>query len=118
MVLVAAIGVEFAKASPARWPTSPAARHFRFPPGWLRGAFCIHRHESTDWHRAYTDWTGASSPYSGGFQFLASTWRSAGGTGHAWQWSVREQTYRAFLVWRRDGGSWAEWGSAAACGLR
>jgi hypothetical protein len=115
VILIAAIAVELAKAS-TMYPTSPTARHFRFPHGWLRGAFCIHRHESVDWHRPYVDWRGAPSSYSGGYQFLASTWRNAGGVGHAYQWSVREQTYRAYVVWRRDGG-WGEWGSARACGL-
>lgn len=61
--------------------------------------------------------------YGGGWQFLLSTWESVNGPGHSLQdiadASPREQLYRAYLVWRRDGGSWAvEWGTAAACGLR
>ena len=30
--------------------------------------------------------------------------------------SVQEQLYRAWLVWKRDGGSWRAWGAVgAAC---
>lgn len=102
----------------ARWPTSKAAQRWKPDPAWLRGALCIHNHESVDWHLAYRNWAGNSSPYSGGMQFLHSTWVNAGGKGHAWQWSPREQLYRAFVVWRADGGSWREWGTAGMCGLR
>lgn len=99
---------------------TPAARHFRFPPGWLlhSGVFCLHRHESVDWHRGYVDWQGRPSYYSGGLQFLASTWHRAGGTGDAFRWSIREQVYRAYLRWVADGDSWSEWGTAGSCGLR
>jgi hypothetical protein len=42
-----------------------------------------------------------------------------GGISHwASVFSPREQLYRSYLVWRRDGGSWREWGTARACGLR
>lgn len=102
-----------------RYPTSPAAKRWRADPGWLRGAFCIHNHESVDWHRRWVDWAGRPSRYAGGMQFLQSTWRKAGGRGEPWQWSPREQLFRAFLVWKADGGSWRlEWGTARACGLR
>lgn len=104
-------------AAAQHWPTSKAAQRWKPDRGWLRGAFCIHRHESVEWHRAYTDWRGAPSPYSGGMQFLHSTWIRAGGTGHAYQWSPREQLYRAFLIWKAGGGSWREWGTRGACGL-
>lgn len=104
-------------AGKPRWPTSKAAQRWKPDRQWLRGAFCVHRHESVDWHRAYTDWTGAPSPYSGGFQFLASTWRAAGGIGHAYQWSPREQFYRAWITWLRAGRSWSQWGTRGACGL-
>lgn len=100
------------------WPTSAAAKRWKPDRAWLRGAFCIHRHESVDWHLAYRDWAGNRSPYSGGFQFLESTWRRAGGAGHAWQWSPREQFYRAWIIWKAGGGSWREWGTAGRCGLR
>lgn len=98
--------------------STPAARRWRAPHGWLREAFCIHRHESVDWYRAGVDWAGNPSPYYGGFQFLVSTWQSVGGRGLPSDWPPREQVYRAFLVWQRDGGSWAEWGTAGVCGLR
>ena len=78
----------------------------------------MHRHESGDWHRRWVDWRGAPSRYAGGLQFTLATWRSVGGRGEPWQWAPREQLYRAWLVWRRDSGSWIEWGTAAACGLR
>lgn len=100
----------------AMWPTAVAMR-WRAPRGWLREAFCIHRHESVDWYRAYVDWQGNPSSYSGGMQFRLSTWRRAGGTGHPHEWRPREQVYRAFVIWRANGGSWSEWGSAGKCGL-
>jgi hypothetical protein len=113
-----------AGASDHRWPVTAEAMRWRAPAGWLRGAFCIHRHESVDWHRAYVDWRGLPSRYSGGMQFLLDTWRRAGGKGHAWQWGPREQVYRAFVIWdKQDGilgnrrGDWSEWGTAGKCGL-
>jgi hypothetical protein len=99
-------------------PTSRDARRWRPPGWWLAQASCVHRHESVDWHRAGRDWAGSPSPYYGGMQFLVSTWHATGGLGLPSSWSAREQLYRAFLVWRRDGGSWSEWGTAAVCGLR
>lgn len=76
---------------------------------------CIHSREGA-WNAA----TGNS--YEGGMQFLLSTWRSVGGpvhrSGHwASVYSPREQLYRSYLVWRRDGGSWREWGTAGVCGV-
>jgi hypothetical protein len=107
-----------APAGAATWPTSRTARHWHPSRAWIRGAVCIHRHESVDWHRRWTDWRGYRSPYAGGLQLLESTWLNAGGRGEPWEWSPREQLYRAWVVWRRDGGSWREWGTAGACGLR
>lgn len=120
------------KASPphrhSQDPMSDAARRWRPDREWLRAAFCIHRHESVDWHLAGRDWAGNSSSYYGGMQFLESTWRNAGGPGlplglhgrmryWASDWAPREQLYRAWRVWSVDGGSWREWGTAGACGL-
>jgi hypothetical protein len=62
-------------------------------------------------------------------QFKRSTWERAGGTHYAafdhpgdpsfpFTASPREQLHRAWIVYRRDGNSWREWGTAAACGLR
>jgi hypothetical protein len=89
-----------------------------WPSWWLAEALCVHRHESVDWGRAGVDWEGRPSPYYGGFQFLVSTWESVGGRGLPSSASPREQLYRAWLVWKRDRGSWREWGSAGECGLR
>ena len=72
---------------------------------------CIHAHEGA-WN------ANTGNGYEGGFQFLPSTWRSVGGVGHAYDAVPREQLYRAFMVYRHNGGSWREWGTARACGLR
>lgn len=84
---------------------------FAVPAWWLPGALCVHRHESTDWHIV-------NPPYSGGMQFTTYTWQSVGGRGIAAWASPAEQLYRAWLVWRRDGGSWREWpNTSRMCGL-
>jgi hypothetical protein len=75
------------------YPTSRAARAWRPPPGFIGQAWCLHRHESMDWHRAWVDWRGRHSIYAGGMQFTESTWLSVGGRGEPWQWSPREQLY-------------------------
>lgn len=77
---------------------------------------CIHRHEG-----AMDAATG--NGYEGGWQFLRSTWTSVGGRvypdGHwASEARPREQLYRVWLVYRRDGNSFREWGTARLCGLR
>jgi len=96
----------------------PAGWHA--PKAWLAGALCIHQHEGA-WDAI--GYVNGRPTYGGGFQFMVATWQSAGGTeasvyGIA-QTSPREQLYRAWLVWRRDGNSWREWGRPArACGLR
>ena len=95
-----------AQAAPGGWHP---------PAGWLDQALCLHRHEG-DWNAA----TG--NGFEGGMQFLLSTWVSVGGTVDSnGRWAsvvpVREQLYRAWLVWKRDGHSWREWGTAQACGL-
>jgi hypothetical protein len=95
-----------AQAAPGDW--HPSA-------GWLDQALCLHYHEG-NWDAA----TG--NGFEGGMQFLRSTWVSVGGPvdGNG-RWAsvvpVREQLYRAWLVWKRDGHSWREWGTAQACGL-
>ena len=92
--------------------TLAALRRARYPePSWWLGqAACIRSHEGT-----WTDNTG--NGYYGSYQFLLSTWRSVGGRGYPYEASPTEQTFRAWLVWKRDGGSWREWGTAGACGL-
>jgi uncharacterized protein YabE (DUF348 family) len=48
-----------------------------------------------------------AGPYYGLYQFLASTWRSVGGTGVPTQHGAAEQTYRAQLLYKRSGrGQW------------
>jgi hypothetical protein len=81
------------------------------PVWWLPQAVCIHQHEG-----AWNDNTG--NGYYGGMQFTLYTWRSVGGRGYPHEWPPREQLHRAWLVYRRDGNSWREWGTAAMCGLR
>lgn len=102
VVLAAALALALPSPVPARWHA---------PKWWLPGALCIHRHEG-----AFNANTG--NGYYGGFQFLLSTWQSVGGHVRPDLASPREQLYRAWLVYRRDGNSWREWGTATLCGLR
>ena len=87
------------------------------PRAWVRGAVCVHSHESGDWHIV-------NAPYMGGFQFLLSTWNSvrghhAGSLAQAATASPLEQLRSARAVWVRDGGSWREWPTTSReCGLR
>lgn len=103
--------------------------HWHAPPWWLSQAVCIHGREG-----AWPSNTGNS--YFGGMQFLEDTWHRAGGSHYPafdhpgekrypFTASIREQLYRAWIIWDKgagregDGrGSWREWGTAAACGLR
>jgi hypothetical protein len=80
------------------------------PQWWLNQAACIRSHEGT-----WNDATG--NGYYGAYQFLLSTWQSVGGQGYPSNASPTEQTYRAWLVWQRDGGSWREWSTASICGV-
>jgi hypothetical protein len=78
----------------------------------MRQAMCVHSYEG-----GWTSETG--NGYSGGMQFSPGTWRSVGGQGRPSQQPPREQLYRAWMVWARDGGSWREWPtSSRLCGLR
>ena len=110
-------------------------RAWHAPRPWLFQALCLHdgrlRDERGTIVRRVGHGEGAWNAvgyvrgvptYGGGLQFMVATWQSVGGTeasvyGIA-QASPREQLYRAWLVWRRDGNSWREWGTARACGLR
>jgi hypothetical protein len=87
---------------------------------WLLQARCVHAREAP--------WTAnTGNGYFGGMQFAAQTWKNAGGKpdpafGHPgdaaypFSTSAEEQLYRAWLVWKRDGGSWRAWGGVgAAC---
>ncbi len=77
------------------------------PQTWLRQASCIRWFESRD---------GAAS--SNLYQFIDTTWKSVGGRGSPGDASRSEQHWRAYLVWRRDGGSWREWSTSRVCGFR
>jgi len=85
--------------------------HWHAPRRWLPQALCIHRHEGA-WN------ANTGNGYYGGMQFLLGTWRSVGGVLRPDRATPREQLYRAWLVYRRDGGSWREWGTSGACNLR
>ena len=79
-------------------------------PAWFRAqALCVHSYEGS--------WADTGDPYWGGLQFADSTWARAGGSGHASDHSVNEQIYRAYVIYRQDGGSWSEWpNTAKMCG--
>lgn len=55
--------------------------------------------------------------YSGGLQFVLSTWWSLGGTGYPHQHSKLEQKYRAVLLYKRN-GSWVGTAGWPVCGYR
>jgi hypothetical protein len=80
------------------------------PAWWLSQALCIHHYEGA-WN------ANTGNGYYGGMQFLLSTWASVGGMGRPDLQSPKEQLYRAWLVYRRDGNSWREWSTARLCGL-
>jgi Transglycosylase-like domain len=93
-------------ASAATWSPSPE---------WLLQARCIHQREG-GW-RANT-----GNGYFGGMQFAARTWLRAGGKAdpafahpgdpaYPFGASAAEQLYRAWLLWKHDGGSWRSWGA-------
>jgi hypothetical protein len=107
-VLIAALALT-ASATALSW--SPSAT-------WLAQAACIHRQEGP--------WTAnTGNGYFGGMQFAAETWVRAGGDAQPafahpgdprfpFSVSARLQLYRAWLVWRHDGGSWRSWGAVGA----
>jgi hypothetical protein len=93
-----------------------------FPGGWLKGALCIHRHESVDWHRK-TDWLGRPSVDHGGMQIDVGTWASMAPTGYPASpadATPHQQLLVAYRIWlangqRFGGNQWFY--SAAKCGL-
>ena len=101
------------------WPA--AAGTSGYSAVWLGQARCVHLKEGS-W-RANT-----GNGYFGGLQFAAKTWLRAGGKpdpafrhpgdpAYPFRASVHEQLRRAWILWRRDGGSWRSWGAVgAACG--
>ena len=89
---------------------------------WLAQAHCVHLREGP--------WTANSgNGYFGGMQFAAKTWTRVGGAadpsfrhpGNArfpFSATPQEQLYRAWLVWKADGGTWRSWGAVgAACSV-
>jgi hypothetical protein len=85
---------------------------------WVAQARCVHHKEG-----AWTANTG--NGYFGGMQFAAQTWVLAGGKPDPafkhpgdprFQFSAtpEEQQYRAWLVWKKDGGTWRSWGAVGA----
>ena len=85
---------------------------------WLAQARCVHVQEGP--------WTAnTGNGYFGGFQFNAKTWRRVGGRPdpafahpgdplYPFRASAAEQLRRAWLLWKRDGGSWRSWGAVGA----
>ena len=87
---------------------------------WLTQARCVHLKEGP--------WAAnTGNGFFGGLQFRAATWLRAGGApdpafkhpgdpAYPFRASVQEQLYRAWVVWKRDGGTWRSWGGVgAAC---
>lgn len=91
-------------ATARRWPVPPS--------WWLRQAACIAFNESSG-----NVHDRASSSSRGLFQFQYGTWVRVGGTGDPADAGRAEQTYRAWLLYCRDGRSWREWSTRADCGL-
>jgi len=87
---------------------------------WVIQARCVHAKEG-----AWSANTG--NGHFGGMQFAAQTWRRAGGkpdpafshpgdSRYPFAPSSSEQLYRAWRLWKRDGGTWRSWGAVgAAC---
>lgn len=89
-----------------------------YPVGWLAQARCVHRAEGP-WN------ANTGNAYFGGMQFAAQTWLRVGGKPdpafkhpgnprYPFRAPVREQLYRAWLLWKHDGGTWRSWGSVGA----
>lgn len=98
------------------WPA--AASNWDPPAAWLLQAECVHLKEGP--------WSAnTGNGYFGGFQFEAATWKRVGGTAdpafahpgnpaYPFHASAREQLYRAWLLWVRDGRTWHSWGAVGA----
>src|SRR5438046_2844593 len=95
-----------------------AAARSGYTAEWLAEARCIHLKEGP--------WSAnTGNGYFGGFQFAAETWLRAGGQpdpafAHPgerqfpFRASAAEQLHRAWIVWKRAGGSWRSWGAVGA----
>jgi hypothetical protein len=85
---------------------------------WLAQARCIHVKEGS--------WTAnTGNGYFGGMQFAKQTWIRVGGKpdpafahpgdpAYPFRASSQEQLYRAWLLWKHDGGSWRSWGAVGS----
>lgn len=116
LTVAALAALVFAAPSSARGYPPSVPKNWHAPQPFYGQAMCVHSYEG-----ALNAATG--NGYEGGWQFLRSTWQSVGGPvdsrGHwASTASPREQLYRVWLLWTRDGQSWREWGTAGRCGLR
>ena len=92
-------------------PGSPSA-------AWLLQARCVHVQEGS--------WTAnTGNGYFGGMQFKAQTWKRMGGKpdpafthpgdrAYPFHATATEQLYRAWLLWKQDGGTWRSWGAVGA----
>ena len=88
------------------------------PTAWMVHARCVHLQEAS--------WTAnTGNGYFGGMQFAAQTWKRVGGKpdpafthpgdpAYPFRASATEQLYRAWLLWRHDGGTWRSWGAVGA----
>ena len=95
-----------------------AAADWRPSAAWLVQARCVHLQEGP--------WTAnTGNGYFGGMQFAAQTWKRVGGgpdpafahpgsRAYPFHASAAEQLYRAWLLWRHDGGTWRSWGAVGA----
>lgn len=92
------------------------------PRWWTTEALCIHRHESTDWHRT-TDWLGEPSPDRGGMQIDVDTWVAFAPPGYPSEpaeATPHEQLEVAYRIWLANGHRFGgnQWYlSAASCGV-
>jgi len=114
--LVRAVVVTGLAALLLAWPA--AADGWSPSPSWLVQAKCVHLKEG-----AWTANTG--NGHFGGFQFAAQTWKRVGGATdsafahpgnvlYPFHASSGEQLFRAWLVWKQDGGTWKSWGAVGA----
>jgi len=100
--------------------SSASARSWHPSATWLAQARCVHAHEGP-WN------ANTGNGYFGGMQFAPQAWKRVAGRADPafahpgdgafpFAASPREQLYRAWLLWRHDGGSWRSWGAVgAAC---
>jgi hypothetical protein len=109
-------------AAAALWLAAPASAAVWSPSAeWLAQARCVHAQEG--------GWSAnTGNGYFGGMQFSAGTWRGVGGKAdpafahpgdphYPFSASPQEQLYRAWLLWKRNGGTWRSWGAVgASCG--